>query len=95
VGERTAPSRFTGAELDGIYVQLEELAAHGLSEGEFFSHFYDAETDTVRIVGNIRHDLLPADLRSSRALSYEFAAVDPRQPPDDQSGDNELPTEDD
>lgn len=86
------PSQFTSAELDAIYVQLEELAARELNQGEFFTHDYDAKTDTVRIVGNIPLDRLPADLFATNILSYEFTAVETRQSPDVEPGEDELPT---
>lgn len=95
VDAQTVPSQFTGAGLDAIYIQLEEFATSSLGEGEFFSHAYDARTDTVHVITNITEERLPSDLVASNVLSYEFASVDPQHPAVGVPSDGDLPTEDD
>lgn len=99
VTAQTVASRFTSAELDTVFIQLEEFASDWLSGGkgsaDFFSHAYDAETDTVRVITNIPEQELPADLVASGVLTYQFSAVAPELPIGDEPSDGELPSEDD
>jgi len=95
---RTVPSQFTAAELDAVFVRLEEFASARLSgndRSEFFSHAYDAKTDTVLVTTNIPEDELPADLTASGVLTYQYEAEETQGSTDDpDASDGELPSED-
>lgn len=68
-GATTLPSRFTRASLDALQEQIAGLAG---AEGIFYGFSYDAETDTVSVVGNVPQAELPAEAVRSGAISYEY-----------------------
>ena len=71
-------SRFTAARLQQVKQKVTSLAG---AKGVAFGVYYDATSDSVRVVGNLSRERLPAEQLRSGELSYEFAEDSGLEPP--------------
>ncbi|MFT3888680.1 MAG: hypothetical protein QM713_11040 [Arachnia sp.] len=65
------PSRFTRDALNALSAAVTS-GSH--AEGTFFGIYYDAQSDTLHVTGNITEDSLPQDALARGELTYEYAA---------------------